>query len=187
MSMKLGRIIRATFLCVGVFDAMSAPIVIDPLDFARNAGVLRGKITVSDFERLRDYLADDHGELQYCVTGCSGANTGPSLQIRVQGPINLRCQRCLGGMENMLDLRTELLLARDKSELARLDADASVDCILATPELDIIALVEDEIILSLPASPRHGEGECIIDKRESGNMIKGISPFSTLAALKKLH
>jgi uncharacterized protein len=90
-------------------------------------------------------------------------------------------------MGNMLDLHTDLLLARDKSELARFDADASVDCILATPELDIIALVEDEIILSLPASPRHGEGECAIDERESGNMIKGRSPFSALAALKKLH
>jgi len=89
----------------------------------------------------------------------------------------------------MLDLHTDLLLARDKSELARFDADASVDCILATPELDIIALVEDEIILSLPPSPRHGEGECAIDKRESGNMymLKGRSPFSALAALKKLH
>ena len=87
----------------------------------------------------------------------------------------------------MLDLRTDLLLARDKSELARFDADASVDCILATPELDIIALVEDEIILSLPVSPRHGEDECTVDKRESDNRVEGKSPFSALAALKKLH
>jgi uncharacterized protein len=166
---------------------MSTPIVIDPLDFARNAGVVHGKMAISGFERLRDYLADDHGELQYSVRGGSGENTEPSLQIRVHGPISLRCQRCLGRIGHMLDLRTDLLLARDKSELARFDADASVDCILATPELDIIALVEDEIILSLPVSPRHGEDECTVDKRESDNRVEGKSPFSALAALKKLH
>jgi uncharacterized protein len=166
---------------------MSAPIVIDPLDFARNAEVLRGKMVVSGFERLRDYLTDDRGELQYSIIGGSGAGTEPSLQIRIQGQISLKCQRCLGTIGHMLDLRTDLLLARDKSELARLDADASVDCILATPELDIAALVEDEVILSLPASPRHGEDECAIDKQESGNTEEGRSAFSALAALKKLH
>ena len=60
---------------------MSTPIVIDPLDFARNAGVVHGKMAISGFERLRDYLADDHGELQYSVKGGSGENTEPSLQI----------------------------------------------------------------------------------------------------------
>jgi uncharacterized protein len=166
---------------------MSAPIVIDPLDFARNAEVLRGKMAVSRFGRLRDYLADDRGELQYSIMGGSGANAEPSLQISIQGRINLRCQRCLGTMRHVLDLRTDLLLARDKSELARFDADASVDCILATPELDVAALVEDEVILSLPASPRHGEEECAIDKQESGHTEEGRSAFSALAALKKLH
>jgi uncharacterized protein len=187
MNIKPGRIMEATISFSQEISSMSAPIVIDPLDFARNAEVLHGKIPVSSFGRLRDYLTDDHGELQYSVTGGSRENAEPNLQIGIQGPISLKCQRCLGRIQLLLDLRTDLLLARNESELARFDADASVDCILATPELDITALVEDEIILSLPASPRHGENECTIDKRESGNTIEGKSPFSALAALKKLH
>lgn len=166
---------------------MPAPFVMDPLDFARNAGVLRGKMSVSCFERLRDYLTDDHGELKYSVTGVHEANSAPVLQIRVQGLMSVRCQRCLGRIAYGLDLHTDLLLAKDKSELARFDADASVDCILATPELDIIALIEDEIILSLPVSPRHGENECVIDKPERDNKAGEKSPFFVLAALKKLH
>ena len=31
--------------------------------------------------------------------------------------------------------------------------------------LDILALIEDEIILSLPISPRHDESECSIGNR----------------------
>ena len=62
----------------------------------------------------------------------------------------------------MLDLQTDLLLAQNEKELASFDEDESVEGILAEPDLDVLALIEDEVILSLPISPRHDEGECSI-------------------------
>ena len=52
-----------------------------------------------------------------------------------------------------------------RSSLA-LDEDESVECILAARDTDVLTLVEDEILLSLPISPRHDEGECSIELAE---------------------
>jgi len=78
------------------------------------------------------------------------------------------------------------LLARDEHELSRLDEDESADGVLAIPNMDAMALIEDEIILSLPISPRHGESECSIGTMNWSDASE--KPlFSALAQLKKLH
>jgi len=165
---------------------MLAQLFMDPLDFARNGGTHHGKIALSGLERLQDYLTDNSGEVQYAVTGALNRNAKPMLQIVVRGLISLCCQRCLGKYPHALDLQADLLLARDENELARLDEDESVDCILATANMDVLALIEDEIILSLPLSPRHGESECSIDRPDS-DTAKEKPIFAALAALKNLH
>ncbi len=166
---------------------MSSRPVIDALDFARNAGRLHGKIAVSALERLRDYLIENSGELEYELAGALNSDGKPVLRISAEGLIKLRCQRCLGELVHVLDLRTELLLAENEKELSSLDEDESVDCILAEPNLDVLALVEDEIILSLPISPRHDEGECSV-RHDTGIDTAEEKPlFAALAALKKLH
>ncbi|MEO8992681.1 MAG: YceD family protein [Nitrosospira sp.] len=165
---------------------MPVRFIIDALDFAHNAGAHHGKIALSELERLQDYLTSGGGELLYAITGAVDATARPLLKIAVQGSINLRCQRCLGEYGYMLDLQVYLLLARNESELCRLDEDESVECVLATPDMDVVALIEDEIILSLPPSPRHGEDECSI-KQDSKDTAGERSLFAALAALKNLH
>lgn len=162
------------------------PLIIDALDFAHHAGAHHGKIAVSEFERLHDYLAVNSGELQYAVTGALDKDAKPVLQITVRGAITLRCQRCLGELEHKLDLSTVLRLAKNERELVRLDDDESVDSILAARDTDVLTLIEDEILLSLPSSPRHNEGECSIADLE-GRGIAREKPLAALAGLKKLH
>lgn len=166
---------------------MSARFVIDALDFVRNAGVHHGKITPVELERLQDYLADNHGGFEYTVSGALNGAGNPALRITIKGTINLQCQRCLAGLVHVLDLETDILLARDENELSRFDEDDSVDGILAIPEMDMLALIEDEIILGLPISPRHPKGECSIGKPTGEDAMGREHPFATLAALKKLH
>ena len=166
---------------------MPEQLIIDAIDFAHNAGVHHGKISISELGRLQDYLVGNYGELKYTVAGTLGKSARPVLQVTVQGAINLRCQRCLGELKHILDLRTDLLLASNESELCRFDDDESIDVILAGSGMDVLALIEDEIILSLPVSPRHRESECAIIEAGSGNTPGEKSPFSALARLKKLH
>jgi uncharacterized protein len=166
---------------------MSVRPAIDALDFARNAGALHGKIALASLERLGGYLAGNSGELQYEITGALNRNGKPILRIFVRGLIKLRCQRCLGELGHVLDLRTDLLLAENEKELFSFDEDESIDGILAEPDLDILALIEDEIILSLPISPRHDESECSIGNRLNVDTAEQKPLFAALAALKKLH
>lgn len=166
---------------------MSVWPVIDALDFARNAGTHHGKIALSGLERLQDYLVGNSGELRYEITGALNGNGRPILRISVQGLIKLRCQRCLGELGHVLDLRTDLLLAENEKELSSFDEDESIDGILAEPDLDVLALIEDEIILSLPISPRHSESECAIRDGLNVDTAAENPLFAALAALKKLH
>jgi DUF177 domain-containing protein len=88
-----------------------------------------------------------------------------------------------------VDQSTELLLARTQSELTRLDVE-EIEVVLAMERLDALTLVEDELLLSLPFSPRHEDGQCelalpVLPGHESS---KGrISPFERLGELKKTH
>lgn len=166
---------------------MPGQLTIDAIDFAHNAGVHHGKISISELGRLQDYLVGNRGELKYTVAGALDESAKPVLRIIVQGSINLQCQRCLGELKHVLDLQTNLLLARNESELHSFDEDESIDVILAGSGIDVLALIEDEIILSLPISPRHVESECAIIRAGGGDTAGEKSPFSALAQLKKLH
>ena len=166
---------------------MGVPLVIDSLDFACKAEVCRGKIAIAGFQRLQDYLVNNSGELGYAVIGALDANGRPVLRVDIQGVVNLQCQRCLEELEHVLDIHTELLLAQNEQELQSFDEDEYVDCILAQPDMDVLALIEDEIILGLPVSPRHEQSECTSGGREEGKAIREVSPFAALAALKKTH
>ena len=85
----------------------------------------------------------------------------------------------------MLDIQRDLLLARDERELSRLDEDESADGVLAMPDMDVMALIEDEIILSLPISSRHGENECSIGTMDWNDASE--KPLFAALAQLKLH
>jgi uncharacterized protein len=52
---------------------------------------------------------------------------------------------------------TELLLAHDEAEMARLDNDSELEVVLAQGPLDPLTLVEDELVLATPFAPRHAQ------------------------------
>src|SRR5688572_11771675 len=75
---------------------MSAPAVIDSLDFARSAQSTSGSLPVATLQRLHDVLFDTEGSLSYEVSGGRDAHNRPQLELRITGALDLQCQRCLG-------------------------------------------------------------------------------------------
>ena len=62
--------------------------------------------------------------------------------------------------------------------------DDEDEWIEASRELDVESLVEDEILLGLPYSPRHAENECPAGAQpEPGDASR--SPFAKLATLRR--
>jgi uncharacterized protein len=67
--------------------------------------------------------------------------------------VQLVCQRCLGPLPVPIAVDVELQLAESLREIS--EADDSIDRVLASRNMDIGQLVEDEVILVLPMVPRH--------------------------------
>jgi DUF177 domain-containing protein len=141
---------------------MLGQVVIDGIEFARAGRTLTGQLEVSSMARVQDSLVSGEGTIDYTVNGGQNPHGRPLLRVIVKGTLNLRCQRCLGPYAFPVDICTDLLLLREESEFAdvSIDADDTVDGILATPKMDVAAMVEDEIILAIPYAPLHPQGVC---------------------------
>lgn len=178
-------------------------MVIDSLKFSREKQTARGELSVAGLSRLQDSLfqvteqqakpGDARGAvsvavsgkpLSYEVIGGVDARERPVLRLKVSGRLPLQCQRCLQLLDFELVLDSTLRLV----PAAMLDAEMSddpdePDCVAASTELDLAALIEDEILLALPAYPRHEVGECsgAPDKETAdGAVSKKVTAFSTL-------
>jgi uncharacterized protein len=162
---------------------MSEQVAIDSLEFARNAATLHGKIAVADLARLQDALHSSEGVLEYVLAGGVNGHGRPVLHCEVKGELQLTCQRCLGGYKYPLVVRTDLVLVKDEAALAESDNEADTDAILADPRMDVLALVEDEVLLALPISPMHPSADCD-DQTVKGSSLRTGNAFAALVALK---
>jgi len=159
---------------------MFARPFIDSVDFARNGKEIRGEIALSELSRLCDVLAKSDGSLAYIVRGYREGDSD-MLGVSLQGTCTLRCQRCLGELEYPVDLDSKLhLLPADKLDEA--DEDDDMDAIEANPRLDVLALIEEELLLDLPFAPRHADGKCA---PATNDLQQKVSPFAVLAGLKQ--
>jgi uncharacterized protein len=133
----------------------------DAFRLASGRGAVAGTLDARDLPRLADLLAEDAGPaiVGWRIAGGAAADGHVALTVALEGVLPLTCQRCLGRLDWPVAQRTELLLARDDAELARLDADSDGEVIVAAEPLDPAALVEDELLLTVPFVPRH-EGTC---------------------------
>ena len=169
---------------------MSARPFIDSLDFAGNGRQISGEVPVAGLPRLLDALEDTRGALEYKVRGGTDKQGNPLLEVCITGNCRLRCQRCLGAMDHAIRIDTQLLL-RDQASLDTLGSDVAegeeeeeLDSILADAHLDVLNLLEEEILLSLPIAPRHELGTCQSTGVESRHGAEE-SPFAVLGKLKR--
>ena len=160
---------------------MFAPPLLDSLDFSRNAKVLRGEVAIADLPRLHDGLANLSGLLAYQVRGFIAADDKAMLELTLQGRCQPRCQRCLEAMDFAVQL-TSLLHLQEGELDPFADEDEAFDSIPASSALDLLALIEDELLLALPFAPRHAEGVCSAAGEEFTQ--SGRNPFAALAGLK---
>ena len=160
---------------------MSQRIVIDCLSFAREARVLQGELPVAGFERIQDGLTENVGVIRYRIEGGLGERNRPQLHLQLDGVLSLCCQRCLEGIEYPLQVSNVLEFVGNEDELTQEEIeDDSRDFLPAQSEVDVVALIEDEIILDLPSAPRHES--CVLPASAQDNPED--SPFAVLKGLR---
>ena len=106
------------------------------------------------------------------------ASTSP-YRRELLSRLRLVCQRCLGPLEFPVDVDVELELSESAAEIEKAEDD--VDRVLATRSMEVAALVEDELILTLPFSPKHEACEVA----EGADRSERVSPFGVLEQLKR--
>jgi uncharacterized protein len=132
----------------------------DALRLARERHAVTGSVDAHELPRVADLLSDGPASIEWRIEGAADGSQRPALRIALKGAVPLVCQRCLADFDWPIHQDTEVLLARDEGELAALDADSSLEVVLADGPVDPLALVEDELVLALPFAPRHADGEC---------------------------
>ncbi|TMG83579.1 MAG: hypothetical protein E6H67_03705 [Betaproteobacteria bacterium] len=147
---------------------------------------IAGEVDAARLSRLADRIPEgtSNAMIAWQLDGGCDAQGRPALTLTLEGALPQICQRCLRPFAVEVSHRTELLLARNEAELARLDIE-DTEVVLADVPLDAHALVEDELLLSLPFAPRHEDGTCVpavpaAEKRDAVSPLAGLA-----AALRK--
>jgi len=165
---------------------MSGPAAVhrieDPIAFARAAGLHSGQTAFAEMPRLQDRLAGDTGTVAFVVRGKVDQRQRPLLELEITGNPSLSCGRCLAPLDFALQLFSRVLLVEPGAVMQEDDDPESPEWIEAGPDLDLLVLVEDEILLSLPLSVRHEQGKCS-DGGVMGRNHGRDNPFSKLATL----
>lgn len=163
---------------------MVTPPRIDIAEFARLAKTLTGEVEVKELPRLHDLIASGERRLRYELHGTCTPRREPQITCTILGLVSLECQRCLRPFDLSLDISSQLVFVGDETLLPAIeDEGESVDYVVAESPLDVLALIEDEVILALPLVPRHDVGECEEAAAHSSKTSK-LSPFATLARVK---
>lgn len=136
---------------------------------------------MSGLDRLADGLVDTAGALRYSLEGFLDAERRARLNLSVSGELVLRCQRCLGGLAWPVEIEVSLHPVREGQDIPDEELeDDEFDALEVGEELDVVALVEDEVLLALPIAPRHDD--CQPPRPDGG--VEKESPFAKLAALR---
>jgi uncharacterized protein len=132
----------------------------DAFRLAREQGSLTGNFDAAASDRLYDWLAPGEAPIAWSITGTADALGRPAIAIELSGTVPMECQRCLEPLQWTVAQKTVTLLARSEAEADALDAECEGEVLNAAAPLDALALVEDELLLSLPYAPAHADGEC---------------------------
>jgi uncharacterized protein len=127
---------------------------------ADREGVLSGKINLRQLTRLRDILHSDRGSIQASLKFHRHTYSSITVDLTFATVLELICQRCLEPMPRNVSTQVSLSLLETGSMDGE-NAKENEAVVLMDGKLNPAALLEDELILSLPIIPRHTEiDEC---------------------------
>jgi uncharacterized protein len=159
----------------------------DSLKLVQDQQTLSGTMPLAGFVRLMESLQQVGGTLDYRLRGTLDRQQRAVLKLQVSATLQLQCQRCLDGLAYKVDIDTTLrLVAEEALDTEHDDDPDEPDCVAESAAFDLAALIEDEVLLALPAYPRHETGRCKAAAGEKAHASGASnSAFSTLQALKQ--
>ena len=148
-----------------------------------------GTTPLSVFPRLAGLLADTDGECRYRIEFDRDASGLATVDVVAEAGLPLVCQRTLERFLLPVDVRQRLALLVDEAGESALPSDVEPTLVGPDGELRPLELVEDELILAVPAfpvAPGSTEVEAVWKDAEAEDEEEQprTNPFAALAALK---
>ncbi|MCX7627594.1 MAG: DUF177 domain-containing protein [Methylophilaceae bacterium] len=158
-------------------------LLIDSREFVEQSLEIHDKILASLLPGLAGLLTSSDRELWYQLLGGHFRGDAPMLRLKIKGVLDVRCQRCLEEMEYAVDVSRDFVLVPAESAIPEDEIeDDTADYLVANCKLDVLALVEEELLLSLPFVLAH-EDNC--GEAAAFVMTERASPFRVLEKLRQ--
>ncbi len=110
------------------------------------------------------------------------------LHLDAQTSLPMVCQRCMAPVDVDLSVERSFRFVADERTAATEDEEAEEDLLVFSRDFDLLALVEDELIMEMPLVPRHDvcpeDVKLVFADEQAGVLEPAPSPFAALAALK---
>ena len=158
---------------------------INPFKLAENSASTERNLAIEHLPRLMEYLSSTEGTIHAKVTGAIDEDRRKLLQCTLNGTVMMECQSSFESLP--VEINREVTFYPVMSEEAIGSAPDEYEAFLFdTEELDLVNLIEDELILSLPIaltspeSPEHQRFGPEIEEQEE----KKPNPFAVLAQLR---
>lgn len=141
------------------------PSRLDASALAQAAGVLEGRTGLDQLPRLAEDLhaQDDApltGDVTWQLTGemrppRTGSQPDVWLHLQASVTVPLTCQRCLGPVSTPLAVDRWFRFVADEAAAEAQDDDCEEDLLALEPRPDMLAVLEDELLMEMPLVPMH--------------------------------
>ena len=134
-----------------------------------------------------------HWQIDTHFADSPGSEPRQILKLAIKGRIHLVCQSCLQdcGLDLVQESRFVMVATEAEADAFSMEDDQQ-EPLVASQHFDLLSLIEDEILLSLPLIPKHPEGACQAHAAsfgEDGEVVeasdKPQNPFNILKNMKK--
>ncbi|MBU3647087.1 MAG: DUF177 domain-containing protein [Limnohabitans sp.] len=166
---------------------------LDVKAFAKAHMQLEGETPVAEFERLaEDCVGEVTGHVSWSAQGAMAPDPSgkesPWLHLEAKATAPLTCQRCLHPVPVELLIEQDFRFVADEATALAEDDEAEEDLLVLEEGFDLMALIEDELLMSLPLVPMHPT--CLSERVPTSKEEEAIlseakpNPFAVLASLK---
>lgn len=174
-----------------------SPDRLDVKAFVQASARLDGHDSLLKYERLAleakglhpDLRVDwqARGELRPAAGGVGAPQWW--LHVAAQGRLPMQCQRCLHTVDVPLETDRWFRFVADEATAEALDDDSEEDLLAISREFSLRELIEDELLMALPAVPMHEQCPAhvpmsAIDEAFEHAEAERPNPFAALAALR---
>ena len=166
---------------------------LDVKAFAKAQMHLEGDTPVAEFERLaEDCMGDVAGHVSWSAQGALEPDQSGKeaiwLHLEAKTTVPLTCQRCLHPVPVELLIEQDFRFVPDEETAVAEDDESEEDLLVLEDSFDLMGLIEDELLMSLPLVPMHPA--CLSEQAPTSKEEEAIlaeakpNPFAVLAALK---